>query len=234
MEEILRQLGVSDATYYKWRKQYGGLRIDQAKRLKELEQENTRLRKVVSDLTIDNSILCRRHPCGKGGGPGKLLSPVKRRRAAENIQASLPLSERRVCRVLEQPRSRQRRAQAVKPDEDALRAQVVALACEYGRYGYRRITSLLRQDGWRVNHKREERLWRQEGLKVPQRQPKRRRLWLNDGSCLRLRPQYRNHVWSYDFVAERTSEGDRCACSTSSTSIAGSASRSGSTGGSRQ
>ena len=66
---------------------------------------------------------------------------------------------------------------------------------------------MLRQDGWRVNHKRVERIWRQEGLKVPQKQPKRRRLWLNDGSCIRLRPEYPNHVWSYDFVAERTTDG---------------------------
>ncbi len=81
------------------------------------------------------------------------------------------------------------------------------MACAYGRYGYRRVTALLRNAGWRVNHKRVERIWRQEGLKVPQRQPKRRRLWLNDGSCIRLRPEYRNHVWSYDFVAERTTDG---------------------------
>ena len=66
---------------------------------------------------------------------------------------------------------------------------------------------MLRQEGWHVNHKRVERLWRQEGLKVPQKQPKRRRLWFNDGSCLRLRPEYRNHVWRYDFVSERTSDG---------------------------
>ena len=81
------------------------------------------------------------------------------------------------------------------------------MACQYGRYGYRRITALLRNDGWGVNHKRVERIWREEGLKVPQKQPKRRRLWLNDGSCIRLRPQYKDHVWSYDFVAERTSDG---------------------------
>ena len=84
---------------------------------------------------------------------------------------------------------------------------MISLACQYGRYGYRRITALLRQEGWRVNHKRVERLWRQEGLKVPQKQPKRRRLWLNDGSCIRLRPLFPNHVWSYDFVAERTTDG---------------------------
>jgi putative transposase len=88
-----------------------------------------------------------------------------------------------------------------------LRAEIVRLASRYGRYGYRRITALLRNDGWRVNHKRVERIWRQEGLKVPKKQPKRGRLWLNDGSCVRLRPTHRNHVWSYDFVSERTHDG---------------------------
>ena len=81
------------------------------------------------------------------------------------------------------------------------------MASDYGRYGYRRITALLRREGWRVNHKRVERLWRREGLKVPQRQPKRRRLWFNDGSCVRLRPTHRDHVWSYDFVQARTHDG---------------------------
>jgi len=80
-------------------------------------------------------------------------------------------------------------------------------ATRYGRYGYRRITALLRERGWKVNHKRVERIWRQEGLKVPKKQPKRRRLWLNDGSCVRLRPTHRNHVWSYDFLADRTHDG---------------------------
>ncbi len=81
------------------------------------------------------------------------------------------------------------------------------LACQYGRYGYRRITGLLKQEGFEVNHKRVERIWRREGLKVPQKQPKRRRLWFNDGSCIRLRPERKNHVWSYDFVFARTSDG---------------------------
>jgi transposase InsO family protein len=84
---------------------------------------------------------------------------------------------------------------------------MVALASEYGRYGYRRITALLQTEGFRVNHKRVERIWRREGLKVPKKMPKRRRLWLNDGSCLRLRPAYRDHVWSYDFMMDRTRDG---------------------------
>ena len=85
-----------------------------------------------------------------------------------------------------------------------MRSEIIGLALKYGRYGYRRITALLQQDGWRVNHKRVERIWREEGLKVPKRQTKRGRLWLNDGSCVRLRPTHRNHVWFYDFVADRT------------------------------
>jgi putative transposase len=95
----------------------------------------------------------------------------------------------------------------VSEEEERLRERIVDLACAYGRYGYRRITGLLRNEGWRVNHKRVERIWRQEGLKVPQKQPKRRRLWMNDGSCIRLRPERKDHVWGYDFVAERTSDG---------------------------
>jgi transposase InsO family protein len=95
----------------------------------------------------------------------------------------------------------------VPDDEAKLVERMTELATEYGRYGYRRITALLRREGWRVNHKRIERLWRREGLKVPQRQPKRGRLWLNDGSCVRRRAEHRNHVWSYDFAFERTHDG---------------------------
>ena len=94
-----------------------------------------------------------------------------------------------------------------RADEEALREDVVQLAGRFGRYGYRMVTSMLRAGGWRVNHKRVERIWRQEGLKVPKKQPKRSRIWLNDGSCIRLRPLYRDHVWSYDFVADRTHDG---------------------------
>jgi len=88
-----------------------------------------------------------------------------------------------------------------------LRGEIIRLAREYGRYGYRRITALLRWEGWQINHKRVERIWREEGLKVPHKQPKRGRLWLGDGSCVRLGPTHRNHVWSYDFVMARTHDG---------------------------
>ena len=113
---ISRELGITEQTYYRWRREYGGMKVSQARRLKELERENGRLKRAVADLTLDKLIL--------------------------------------------------------------------RLASRFGRYGYRRVTDMLRIEGWGVNHKRVERIWRQEGLKVPQRQPKRGRLWLNDGSCI--------------------------------------------------
>jgi transposase InsO family protein len=125
------------------------------------------------------------------------------------VQQRLGVSERRVCRVLDIHRSVLRQECRGDHSEAALRADIIRLAKQYGRYGYRRITALLRVEGWRVNHKRVERIWREEGLKVPQKQPKRRRLYLNDGSCIRLRACWPNHVWSYDFVEERLADGSK-------------------------
>jgi len=123
------------------------------------------------------------------------------------VCTSLSVSERRACQVLGQARTTQRHSPQVRSEEETLTADIVKLATVYGRYGYRRITALLKQEGWKVNHKRVERIWRREGLKVPKKQPKRGRLWLNDGSCIRLRPEHKDHVWSYDLMAARTAEG---------------------------
>jgi len=110
--------------------------------------------------------------------------------------------------VGEQNRASQRRMLLPPSDEEQLTGDIITLAAKYGRYGYRRITTLLNNEyGWRATHKRVERIWRKEGLKVPKKQPKRSRLWLNDGSCIRLRPEYKDHVWSYDFVMDRTANG---------------------------
>jgi putative transposase len=119
----------------------------------------------------------------------------------------LSISERRACAALGQHRSTQRKIPRGRADEERLTADIIELARQYGRYGYRKIAELLRRAGWLVNDKRVERIWRREGLKVPARQPKRARLWLNDGSCIRLRAERPNHVWSYDFLEERTHEG---------------------------
>jgi len=120
---------------------------------------------------------------------------------------TMTVSERRACRALGQHRSTQRKVPRGRDDEEALTADLVALAEKYGRYGYRKISALLKAAGWFVNDKRVERIWRREGLKVPAKQPKRGRIWDNDGSCVRLRPEHRNHVWSYDFVEARTHDG---------------------------
>ena len=136
-----------------------------------------------------------------------MISPARRRQAVEQVQQELDVSERRACRVIGQPRSTQRYSKRPADDEELLTKRVVELASEYGRYGYRRVTALLRNDGWLVNHKRVERIWRREGLKVPQKQPKRGRLWLNDGSIVRLKPEFAKHVWSYDFMHDRTHNG---------------------------
>ena len=117
------------------------------------------------------------------------------------------MSERRACRTLGQHRSTQRKVPLGRSDEEQLTDDIIELARQYGRYGYRMVTGLLNNAGWQVNHKRVERIWRCEGLKVPQKQRKKGRLWLNDGSCVRLRPERPNHVWSYDFVQDRTHDG---------------------------
>jgi putative transposase len=202
MTDAIRQIGVSEVTYYRWRQEFGGLKIEQVKRLKELELENGRLRKAVSDLTLDKLIL-------QEAARGKLLSPARRRACIEQVRAQLPVSERRACAALGQHRSTQRKIPRGREDEERLTADIIELARQYGRYGYRKIAGLLRQAGWTINDKRVERIWRREGLKVPHKQPKRGRLWLADGSCIRLRPQHRDHVWSYDFVEDRTHDGRR-------------------------
>ena len=125
----------------------------------------------------------------------------------EHAREKYEVSERHACRLLGQWRRTQRYAAIQKIDEEALTEAIIALASEYGRYGYRRITALLQRDGWQVGKDRVQRIWRREGLKVPQKQRPRRRLWLNDGSCIRLRPERMNHVWSYDFVSAMTHDG---------------------------
>jgi len=132
----------------------------------------------------------------------------------EHAVTALGVSERRACHAVGQVRSSQWRRPTGRGDEEPLTEAIVSYAGDYGRYGYRRITALLRADGWPVNVKRVHRIWRREGLKVPRRQPRRRRLWLNDGSCLRLRPCWPRHVWAYDFVFDRCANGQQLKCLT--------------------
>jgi putative transposase len=136
-----------------------------------------------------------------------MVSPARRRTCVEHVVRELGVSERQACKVLGQHRSTQRKPPRGANDEARLTADIIELAKRYGRYGYRRITALLRDAGWSVNRKRVERIWRREGLKVPQRQLKRGRLWLAEGSRIRLRPERPSHVWACDFVEDRTRDG---------------------------
>ncbi len=128
------------------------------------------------------------------------------RQAVVHTRQKLNTSERRTSTVLGVPRS-SLRYKAKAQDNDALRLAMIRLAKQYGRYGYRKIAELLRIEGWRVNHKKVKRLWREEGLKLPERHKKRRRLYHKDSSVIRLRPTHANHVWAIDFVHDKLSNG---------------------------
>jgi len=121
--------------------------------------------------------------------------------------ATHKVAERRACRVLNVNRTAYRYEPVKLPDEDEIRTKVIDTACNFGRVGYRMVTHMMRNSGININHKRVERIWREEGLKLPQKQTKKRRIWLNDGSCIRLRAEHKNHVWSYDFVEDKTYDG---------------------------
>lgn len=125
----------------------------------------------------------------------------------KHVVHELQVSERRACRTIGQVRSVYRYEPRPNPRREELRERVVAVAQEFSRYGYRTVTDILRMEGLEVGKDAVYRIWREEGLKVPQKAPKRARLWRADGSCMRLRPERRNHVWSYDFVSDRTHDG---------------------------
>ena len=119
----------------------------------------------------------------------------------------MELSERRACEVLEQPRMTQR-YEPKQPDKDkALTADLKRLAGKYPRYGYRFITAKLRQDGWQVNHKRVQRIWRKEGLQVPYRRRIKKTWGSSANACFVKKAEFMNHVWTYDFIEDRTEDG---------------------------
>ena len=132
----LQGSGISEQSYYRWRKEYGGLKVDQAKRMKELGAGERPAQEA-----------CCRSVAGKAGAQGyclgKIVSPERRRQAVERLREKYGLSERQACRIVGQPRGTQRYVPIVQADEDALTQSIIELASEYGRYGYRRMTALL-------------------------------------------------------------------------------------------
>jgi len=129
---------------------------------------------------------------------------VSKRRAIEQAKEKHNVSERKACFLFSQHRATQRYEHRQSEFNEKLTERIIELVCGFGRYGYRRIYQLLTRESWQINHKRLERIWRQEGLKVPSKQPKRSRLWFNDRSCLRLKPLFRNHVWRFGWIENST------------------------------
>ena len=198
--EAAKQVEISEQTYHRWRNQYGGMKADDAKRLRELERENARLKRIVADKELEIDAL-------KEIARGKLVSPSRRREAVCMLQDRLKLLERRACRVTGQHRSTQRRIPTRGRGDDALRTELHAFSRGHPRWGYRRAWATLREEGWGVNRKRVQRLWREEGLRVPLKRRKRQRLGDSAQPARRLRAERPNHVWALDFQFDQTADG---------------------------
>jgi putative transposase len=136
-----------------------------------------------------------------------VVTARQRRQAVRHLQETFGVSQRRACRVLGQPRSTQRQAPRAKEEEERLVRRMLELVRQHPRYGYRRIWALRRREGWRVNRKRVHRLWRQQGLRVPRKQRKKRRLGSSANSCVRRPAEHKDHVWAWDFLHDRTTDG---------------------------
>ncbi|MGH3031629.1 MAG: IS3 family transposase [Gaiellaceae bacterium] len=198
--EVAKALEVSEQTFHRWRVQYGAMTAEDVKRLKELERENVRLKRIVADKELEIDAL-------REVGEGKLVSPPRRRQAVRMLQDRLGVSERRACQIAGQHRSTQRHQPRRTPDDGALRGRLREISRARPRWGYRRAHSLLREEGWCLNRKRTQRLWREEGLRVPQRRRKRQRLGESTVPASRLVAERPDQVWALDFQFDQTADG---------------------------
>ncbi|AXT74287.1 IS3 family transposase [Vibrio sp. dhg] len=202
--ELCRKHGISDATFYTWRKKYAGLDVSEARRLKALEDENARLKKLLAETLLDAEAL-------KIALSQKLLTVEDKRKAVKVIQKGTQLSERRACLLVGIQRASLRYQPQANREDDKLQARIKELALERRRFGYRRIHRLLRREGFDVNHKRVYRLYCELGLTVSKR--RRRKSQCVEREPLLL-PSVPNHTWSMDFVMDALSNGRRIKCLT--------------------
>jgi len=196
VDAVCRQLEISIQTYQRWRSQLKAMRPEGVVRLKQLEKGERPLAAAVGRGAG------QRH--AEGGGAGKLVSPERRRRAVRHLQGRFRVSERRACRLTSQHRSSQRYQRRRLPDEALLRERLRLLARRHPRYGYRRVHALLRREGWSCNRKRVQRLWRDEGLRLPPRPRRRRRGKRMPGHVTATCP---DQVWALDFLVDQTADG---------------------------
>ncbi|WP_138435599.1 IS3 family transposase [Marinobacter shengliensis] len=197
--EVCRKMGISDATFYTWRKKYGGLGPSELKRLKQLEEENQRLKKLVADLSLDKAML--QDVVGK-----KALRPPRKRQLVADLQKRYRVSERQACAVLQFSRA-SCRYQSVARDSSALSMRIREITLTRLHYGYRRVHVQLQREGWRDNHKRVYRLYRDQGLSLRLKRPKRNKAAKNRQPLQRA--THPNHIWGMDFVSDALFDGRR-------------------------
>ncbi|MEZ5252700.1 MAG: IS3 family transposase [Microthrixaceae bacterium] len=200
LDEVCRHLEIAESTWHRWLAQYGGMKANDAKRLKELESENARLKKLLAEAELDKAML-------KEIGGGKLLTPNRKRAAVSRLRDRFGVSERRACRVVGQHRSTQRLdPPPISDDERQLREFLRAFSTERPRWGWRRAAKAARKAGWQVNDKRIRRLWREEGLRVPQKRRKQplRGIGAPVGAMCPIRP---DALWALDFQFDVTVDG---------------------------
>ncbi|HKD67410.1 MAG TPA: IS3 family transposase [Candidatus Binataceae bacterium] len=197
-EEVCRRHGISSATFYKWKSKYGGLEVSDAKRLKALEDENRRLKRLLADSMLDNAAL--KDLLGKNG-----LRPAARRTAVVKMMERHGLSQRRAYELVGLDRSTLR-YRCRRPEDTAIRERLRELAAERRRFGYRRLGWMLAREGHRLNHKKLYRLYREERLMVRRRRGRKRALGTRAPMVL---PTGINQRWSLDFVSDTLSDGRR-------------------------
>ncbi|MBQ93060.1 MAG: IS3 family transposase [Marinobacter sp.] len=197
--EVCRKMGVSDATFYNWREKYGGLGPSELKRLKQLEEENHRLKKLVADLSLDKAML--QDVVGK-----KALRPPRKRQLVADLQARYGVSERQACAVLQFSRA-SCRYQSVARDSSALSMRIREITLTRLHYGYRRVHVQLQREGWRDNHKRVCRLYRDQGLSLRLKRPRRNKAAKNRQPLQQA--NHPNHIWGMDFVSDALFDGRR-------------------------
>src|SRR2546423_9711720 len=197
--DIIRQVGISEQTFYRWKKQYAGLQSDQVRELRQLQDENARLKKLVAELSLDKAIL-------QDVAAKKLARPALKRQAVEYMVSHYALNTRRACRLVRQTRSMQYYHSVKDPRRD-LRARMHEIARTRVGYGYRRIHVLLKRDGWQLGKNQMYRLYREEQLQLRSKLPKRRKMVVVRRQ--RVRPSASNDVWSLDFVSDQLANGAR-------------------------
>ncbi|MDM7929643.1 MAG: IS3 family transposase [Blastomonas fulva] len=196
--DLARRHGVSEATIYNWKAKYGGLEVSEARRLRELESENARLKRLLADAMLDQAAL--KDLLGK-----KVLTPVAKREAVAHLQACHGMSERRACRVIDADR-KSVRYRSTRDDDTALREKLRGLANQRRRFGYRRLHILLRREGVMINRKKTQRLYKEEGLAVRRRRSRKRAVGTRaPAPVLALA----NQRWSLDFVHDQMASGRR-------------------------